>query len=87
MTRHGAGIETFSTTATDRTALAGALPGGHRWAGVLSLLAHDEGAGLAATLALLQALGDRGITAPLWCATTGAVAALPPTLWTIPIRP
>ncbi|WP_327093127.1 SDR family NAD(P)-dependent oxidoreductase [Nonomuraea sp. NBC_01738] len=77
LTRHGAGIETFSTTATDRTALAGALPGGHRWAGVLSLLAHDEGAGLAATLALLQALGDRGITAPLWCATTGAVAALP----------
>ncbi|MEU7306301.1 type I polyketide synthase, partial [Streptomyces sp. NPDC007206] len=51
--------------------------------GVLSLLALDETphrdhpsvpAGLAGTLALLQALGDLGITAPLWCATRGAVA-------------
>ncbi|MFF4364461.1 acyltransferase domain-containing protein, partial [Streptomyces sp. NPDC001604] len=53
--------------------------------GVLSLLALDETplpdhpsvtAGLAATLALVQALGDAGLeTAPLWVATQGAVAA------------
>ncbi|MGQ5668551.1 type I polyketide synthase, partial [Streptomyces sp. ECR2.10] len=51
--------------------------------GVLSLLALDETphrdhpsvpAGLVGTLALLQALGDLGIAAPLWCATRGAVA-------------
>ncbi|MFJ1709858.1 SDR family NAD(P)-dependent oxidoreductase, partial [Kitasatospora sp. NPDC088346] len=52
-------------------------------AGVLSLLALDEerhpvhpalSAGLAATAVLVQALGDAGIGAPLWCATRGAVA-------------
>ncbi|MEU4205631.1 type I polyketide synthase [Streptomyces sp. NPDC026294] len=52
--------------------------------GVLSLLALDEAplpdrpvvnAGLAATLSLVQALGDAGIEAPLWVATRGAVAA------------
>ncbi|MFC8723109.1 SDR family NAD(P)-dependent oxidoreductase, partial [Kitasatospora sp. NPDC057198] len=55
-------------------------------AGVLSLLALDEtplaelpavNSGLAATLALIQALGDTGVTAPLWLATRGAVAAGP----------
>ncbi len=54
--------------------------------GVLSLLALDETplpehpvvpVGLAATLALVQALGDAGIGAPLWVATSGAVAATP----------
>jgi acyl transferase domain-containing protein/acyl carrier protein len=53
--------------------------------GVLSLLAADEAPvaghpavsrGLAGTQALLQALADRGIVAPLWALTTGAVAAL-----------
>ncbi|MFI6449648.1 SDR family NAD(P)-dependent oxidoreductase, partial [Kitasatospora sp. NPDC050543] len=52
-------------------------------AGVLSLLALDEeqhpvhpalSAGLAATSVLVQALGDAGIAAPLWCVTRGAVA-------------
>nr|WP_232791397.1 type I polyketide synthase [Streptomyces capitiformicae] len=51
--------------------------------GVLSLLALDEQphpdhpavpTGLAGTLALVQALGDLGVGAPLWCATHGAVA-------------
>ncbi|MFI9569718.1 SDR family NAD(P)-dependent oxidoreductase, partial [Streptomyces rishiriensis] len=51
--------------------------------GVLSLLALDESerpglpgvtGGLAATLALVQALGDAGVEAPLWLATQGAVA-------------
>ncbi|MEV7990160.1 SDR family NAD(P)-dependent oxidoreductase [Micromonospora sp. NPDC085948] len=51
--------------------------------GVLSFLALDEAAhpahpdvttGIAGTLALVQALGDAGITAPLWCATTETAA-------------
>ncbi|WP_042422615.1 type I polyketide synthase [Streptacidiphilus anmyonensis] len=51
--------------------------------GVLSLLALDERPhqdhpglplGLAGTVGLVQALGDAGIEAPLWCATRGAVA-------------
>jgi acyl transferase domain-containing protein len=55
-------------------------------AGVLSLLALDEepapGApsvpgGLATTAALVQALGDAGVDAPLWCVTTGAVRVGP----------
>ncbi|WEH12772.1 type I polyketide synthase [Streptomyces sp. VNUA24] len=50
--------------------------------GVLSLVALDERPhpghphlplGLALTLTLVQALGDSGVTAPLWCATRGAV--------------
>jgi acyl transferase domain-containing protein/acyl carrier protein len=50
--------------------------------GVLSLLAFDEGtapgtdgvsAGLTGSAALIQALGDAGVDAPLWCATRGAV--------------
>ncbi|MEV0438791.1 type I polyketide synthase [Streptomyces spectabilis] len=52
-------------------------------AGVLSLLALDERPdpaspvvprGLSGTLALVRALGDAGIGAPLWLATTGAVS-------------
>ncbi len=55
-------------------------------AGILSLLALDETplpglpavpAGLAATVALVQALGDTETQAPLWVATRGAVAAAP----------
>ncbi|WUF42376.1 SDR family NAD(P)-dependent oxidoreductase [Streptomyces europaeiscabiei] len=72
--------------ALDRAALAGLLATDEdavRPAGVLSLLALDTRAhpdhpavpvGLAGTLALVQALGDLGIDAPLWCATRGAVA-------------
>ncbi|MFG2007404.1 type I polyketide synthase [Spirillospora sp. NPDC048911] len=52
-------------------------------AGVLSLLGLDESrhaeseavpSGLAATTALIQAMTDADITAPLWCLTQGAVA-------------
>jgi NAD(P)-dependent dehydrogenase (short-subunit alcohol dehydrogenase family)/acyl carrier protein len=55
-------------------------------AGVLSLLAVDESprpdhpvvpAGLAASIALVQAMGDAGLTAPLWCLTQGAVSVSP----------
>ncbi|MER5932830.1 type I polyketide synthase [Streptomyces sp. NPDC002054] len=76
-----------NTTADDRAALAHriaeTLAGADAPAGVLSLLALDERphpedpalpAGLAATLALVQALGDADVDAPLWAATQGAVS-------------
>ncbi|WP_307805858.1 type I polyketide synthase [Streptomyces chrestomyceticus] len=71
----------------DRSELAALLTGAadaSAVSGVLSLLALDEtsladrpvvNAGLAATLGLVQALGDAGVEAPLWVATRGAVAA------------
>ncbi|HEV2634960.1 MAG TPA: SDR family NAD(P)-dependent oxidoreductase [Actinocrinis sp.] len=71
---------------TDRAALAARLDPGRALAGVVSLLALDDSplpdqpvitTGLAGTLTLLQALGDREITAPLWVLTRGAVAAAP----------
>nr|BFD89960.1 hypothetical protein KitaXyl93_13200 [Kitasatospora sp. Xyl93] len=61
---------------------------GARPAGVLSLLALDTGSlaahptvarGLAATLALVQALGDATVGAPLWVLTAGAVTTDPGT--------
>ncbi|HEV2634961.1 MAG TPA: SDR family NAD(P)-dependent oxidoreductase [Actinocrinis sp.] len=63
--------------------------------GVLSLLALDEAplpgleavpAGVAATLGLVQALGDIGLTTPLWVLTQGAVAAAPIDPVTAPIQ-
>jgi len=66
----------------DRASLTAELVG-HEPAGVLSLLALDEAElpshpvlarGVAGTLLLVQALADAGITAPLWLATSGAVA-------------
>ncbi|GAA1985058.1 type I polyketide synthase [Catenulispora subtropica] len=60
------------------------LDGETDFAGVLSLLALDETptpahpmvvGGLAGTTLLMQALGDLGVTGPLWAATRGAVAA------------
>ncbi|HEY2268014.1 MAG TPA: acyltransferase domain-containing protein, partial [Streptosporangiaceae bacterium] len=73
----------------DRAALAARIrevSGVSGVSGVLSLLALDETplpahpavpAGLAATQALIQALGDVGVDAPLWVLTCGAVAARP----------
>ncbi|MFD7667191.1 type I polyketide synthase, partial [Streptomyces sp. NPDC059788] len=71
----------------DRTVLAqrltSALEEDALLAGVVSLLALDEvslpefptvNRGVAGTLALVQALGDAEITAPLWALTQGAVA-------------
>ncbi|WP_345025208.1 type I polyketide synthase, partial [Streptomyces sedi] len=77
--------------AWDRAGLAEALRAadaagpGAELDGVLSLLALDEAphpahpavpSGAAATLALVQALGDVAVAAPLWCLTAGAVAAV-----------
>ncbi|MEU5424830.1 type I polyketide synthase [Streptomyces olivoreticuli] len=83
---HGANVETLETALVDRAALAERLRAAGaagRPTGILSLLALDDAphpdhpgvtTGLALNLALVQALGDAGITAPLWCATRGAVS-------------
>ncbi|MEV0416242.1 SDR family NAD(P)-dependent oxidoreductase, partial [Streptomyces sp. NPDC050448] len=79
----GAEVRTLTAAAdADRDALKAALDGTEDPAGVLSLLAlAGDGtaplrahAGLLATAALVQALGDADVTAPLWCVTRGAVS-------------
>ncbi|QDQ16112.1 SDR family NAD(P)-dependent oxidoreductase [Streptomyces spectabilis] len=76
---HGAKVLAVRTgEAVDRASLAARTATDEPVAGVLSLFALDPGlpsGGLAATLALVQALGDAGLAAPLWCATRGGVAA------------
>ncbi len=89
LTRHGARVTTLSVAAdADRVGLSALLTdaltdGLPSPSGVLSLLALDEtpyadgsalSGGLALTTALLQALGDAGIAAPLWIGTRGAVS-------------
>ncbi|MFJ5677433.1 type I polyketide synthase [Streptomyces sp. NPDC093097] len=77
----------FEAKGTDRAAwaahLAQLVEDGEQFTGVVSLLAAaedlhpDHGSmplGLGQTLVLVQALGDAGLTAPLWCLTHGAVA-------------
>ncbi len=88
----------FPAGAVDRAGAAAALAdafGAGEPAGVLSLLALDEtpvpehpvvARGLAATLALVQALGDAGTNAPLWVVTRGAVAATPGEALTAPVQ-
>ncbi|TDC58882.1 SDR family NAD(P)-dependent oxidoreductase [Micromonospora sp. KC207] len=71
----------------DRTTIAEQLAGvGDDVAGVISYLALDDSphpdhpamtTGLAATVALVQALGDAGVPAPLWCFTRSAVSTGP----------
>ncbi len=82
MTECGMRTETLTVEpGDDRASLAGRVDDlGGEFDGVLSLLAVGSGqdAGpdvplLAATLALFQALGDAGVTAPLWCVTREAV--------------
>ncbi|MDT0493306.1 type I polyketide synthase [Streptomyces griseus] len=91
LTEAGATVVTAELTAdaVRRTDLADTLAtalGGLAPTGVLSLLAtadrpHPDHpalpTGTALTVALVQALGDLGLTAPLWCATTGAVSTGP----------
>ncbi|HEU5473873.1 MAG TPA: SDR family NAD(P)-dependent oxidoreductase [Actinophytocola sp.] len=90
LTGRGVEVRQLVVADADRAVLARAigaiLAGGPGPGGVLSLLALDEAAhpehpelpfGLAATTALVQALGDAGVPAPLWCATRGAVSVGP----------
>ncbi|PAZ11416.1 polyketide synthase, partial [Streptomyces sp. SA15] len=58
----------------DRESLAGRLTETGEVAGVVSLLAWDEDAGLASSLGLVQAHGDAGLSAPVWVLTRGAAA-------------
>ncbi|MER7751903.1 type I polyketide synthase, partial [Kitasatospora sp. NPDC097643] len=89
LTRRGVRVRHLAVdpAATDRAALADLLRAelaseGEEFTGVLSLLPLAAGThpehpsaplALTGTLALVQALGDAGIEAPLWCATRGAV--------------
>ncbi|MFG1889479.1 type I polyketide synthase [Micromonospora sp. NPDC049051] len=90
--RHGGTVVPLALDAdrTDRAALAARLrdlaDGGARPAGIVSLLPLDETpapahpsvpVGFAGTVTLVQALGDAGVRAPLWCLTRGAVATGP----------
>ncbi|MFE2108569.1 type I polyketide synthase, partial [Kitasatospora sp. NPDC059463] len=88
LAEHGARTELFTVEpGEDRGRLAARLAGLDTagLTGVLSLLAdaeqelpdHRVTAGLAATVALVQALGDADLGAPLWCLTSGAVATGP----------
>jgi acyl transferase domain-containing protein len=63
--------------------------------GVISLLAFQERRdpvhgsvpeGLAGTLALIQALGDAGVRAPLWLVTRGAVSVAPSDALSSPVQ-
>ncbi|MEU9032890.1 type I polyketide synthase, partial [Streptomyces sp. NPDC048383] len=83
LAEHGADVRQVAVPRTDdaRAELAGriraALTDGPAAAGVLSLLTSagtDAAPGVIDTLALVQALGDAEVTAPLWCATRDAVS-------------
>ncbi|MFJ2172462.1 type I polyketide synthase [Streptomyces sp. NPDC087851] len=82
-----------ATLAARLRAVRDALPDGGRITGVVSLLALDGRAGpagtavpvgTAATLTLVQALGDADVDAPLWLLTQGAVAVGPERLARVP---
>ena len=62
-----------------RAELAAGLTG--EYTGVVSLLPDAE-----RTTALVQALGDVGVDAPLWCLTRGAVSVLPDDVVTDPLQ-
>ncbi|MFJ5546226.1 type I polyketide synthase [Streptomyces sp. NPDC093225] len=73
---HGAEVRRVVVeSGADRGAVAGLLADvAGPVAGVVSLLALDGSAGVVATAGLVQALGDAGVGAPLWCVTRGAVS-------------
>ncbi|MEW2161326.1 type I polyketide synthase [Streptomyces sp. NPDC007189] len=82
LTTAGADVELLThETGADRAELAGRLEGVGSVAGVVSLLSlvgqvRGDGVPLAvsASAALAQALGDSGVTAPLWVVTRAAVS-------------
>lgn len=82
LTALGARFITVDVLGDDRTALAAQFRDAEPVT-VISLLALDDrphhrhpglSKGAAATVVLAQALADAGLTAPLWCVTSGAVA-------------
>ncbi|MEV7046666.1 SDR family NAD(P)-dependent oxidoreductase, partial [Amycolatopsis sp. NPDC051061] len=71
----GADVVPVEATDLTRDSLAEVLDGSENADWVVSLLSWEvEGEPAAGTTALVQALADRGITAPLWCVTSGAVS-------------
>ncbi|MDC0774122.1 hypothetical protein, partial [Streptomyces sp. HD] len=83
LTAAGADVEWWTCDpCADRAQLAARLEGTAPLAGVVSLLAlsgdlnEEDGVpvGVSGSVALVQALGDAGVTAPLWVLTRGAVA-------------
>ena len=76
LTDRGAETTVFEIGEADRAVLAGRLAGMDGVAGVLSLLAFGAEP-VGATLALVQALGDAEVLAPVWAVTQGAVATGP----------
>ncbi|VVJ20832.1 Modular polyketide synthase [Amycolatopsis camponoti] len=72
----GFGVEVLVTADDDRATLAERLAG-RTPDGVLALTTSDDPIhAVTSTAVLVQALGDAGIDAPLWCLTSGAVAPL-----------
>ncbi|WP_328533854.1 SDR family NAD(P)-dependent oxidoreductase [Micromonospora zamorensis] len=59
----------------DRTSLAARLAELPPLDSIVALVADDEDSALAGCLALIQALGDADVSAPLWFLTSGAVSA------------
>ncbi|MFE3639313.1 SDR family NAD(P)-dependent oxidoreductase, partial [Streptomyces sp. NPDC059168] len=75
LAERGADVQLVRVEAgADRGSVAGLLAGVGSPVGVVSLLALDEAVGLVASVGLVQALGDVGVDAPLWCVTRGAVS-------------
>ncbi|SEB92775.1 Acyl transferase domain-containing protein [Streptomyces melanosporofaciens] len=77
LTERGAEVRRLDLAAEDRAGIAERLrtaADGGAVAGVLSLLATGDTDALLPTAALVQAMGDAAIDAPLWCATRGAVS-------------
>ncbi|MFK0296997.1 type I polyketide synthase, partial [Streptomyces sp. NPDC090442] len=88
LTEHGAEVRrlVLDETCTDRVVLAERLAGAQDATGVVSVLAEAEDGdarhpgltrGLALSVALVQALGDAEVPAPLWFLTRGAFATGP----------
>ncbi|MET8138506.1 beta-ketoacyl reductase, partial [Streptomyces sp. NPDC005251] len=71
LTEHGAEVRTLAVAGESRDELAARIrEASDEVAGALLL----PGGGLTDAVTLLQALGDAGVAAPLWCLTRGAVA-------------
>ncbi|MEU9191457.1 SDR family NAD(P)-dependent oxidoreductase, partial [Streptomyces sp. NPDC048484] len=98
LAEHGVHVVTLEATDTERPVIARQLREHmtrQPTAGVLSLLALDDRPhpdhpsltrGTASTVALVQAVGDAGLAAPLWCVTSGAVAVRSPEELTDPFQ-
>ncbi|MFF1699825.1 type I polyketide synthase [Streptomyces sp. NPDC058257] len=67
-------VEVDAAVGADRDRLTAQLRAAASETAVDGVLSLNAGGGLTATLTLIQALGDAGVSAPLWCVTRGAVS-------------